>query len=131
MTEPVTISERPSDTTPTWVPVEACTLPTVDQPVRVAEFDALFAETLADVEQDSATQVRFVLADGANLVKRAQGLADRETGCCSFFTFTITPIDADSLAMTVTVPTERAEVLAALVQRAQEARESAAAARTA
>lgn len=131
MTEPVTISEWGGDVPPSWVPVDACTLPTVEQPVRVAEFDALFAETLAHVQQDSAVGARFVLTGGAALVERAQGLADRESGCCSFFAFTITPTGADLVTMTVTVPNERAEVLAALVQRAREVRQATAAAATA
>src|SRR5947209_12417027 len=36
---------------PTWVPVGACTLPTRKQPLRVAEFDALFAAALRSVER--------------------------------------------------------------------------------
>lgn len=131
MTEPVTISEWGGDVPPPWVPIDACTLPTVEQPVRVAEFDALFAQTLAHIQQDSAVGARFVLTGGADLVERAQRLADRETGCCSFFAFTITPTGADSVVMDVVVPDERAEVLTALVQRAQEARTGAAEARTA
>lgn len=52
MTEAVTISPRGGDRPlPTWVAADACTLPTSEQPVRVAEFDALFAETLARTEQ--------------------------------------------------------------------------------
>ena len=124
MSEPVTISELSGVVLPTWVPVVACTLPTVEQPVRVAEFDALFAETLASVDQGPGSTARFVLTGGETVAERAQGLADRETGCCSFFTFTITPA-ADSVDMKVTVPNERAEVLAALVRRAQKARTGA------
>ncbi|GAA1130696.1 hypothetical protein GCM10009606_08420 [Nocardioides aquiterrae] len=116
---------------PAWVPVDACALPTVEQPVRVAEFDALFAESFASVDQRTATSARFVLTGGADLAQRAQVLSDRETGCCSFFTFTITPADGDSVVMDVTVPSERAEVLAALVRRAHEARQGGTGARTA
>jgi hypothetical protein len=36
-----------------WVP-EACTLPTVEQPFRVAEFDDLFAVALCDVRRVKA-----------------------------------------------------------------------------
>ena len=131
MSESVTVPPRGDDVPPTWVPVAACTLPTVEQPVRVAEFDALFAETLASVEQASVVCARFTLSGGAASAHRAQSLADRETGCCSFFAFTITPTGPDSMVMEVTVPNERAEVLAALVQRAQEARQGATGARTA
>lgn len=127
----MTISERGGDVPPTWVPVDACTLPTVEQPVRVAEFDTLFAESLVSVEHASAASARFTLSGGTALTDRAQSLAGRETGCCSFFTFTITPTGPDALVMEVTVPHERAEVLAALVQRAHEAHKGAAEARTA
>lgn len=131
MTDPTTIPERESDAPPTWVPIEACTLPTVDQPVRAAEFDVLFAETLATVEQGSTANARFVLIGGAALAERARGLADRETGCCSFFAFTVTRSGADSVVMDVVVPDERTAVLAALVQRARDAREGADGGRTA
>jgi hypothetical protein len=30
----------------TWIAVDACTLPTDEQPLRLAEFDELFATTL-------------------------------------------------------------------------------------
>ncbi|MBB6551859.1 hypothetical protein [Nonomuraea rubra] len=33
----------------TWVGPSACTLPTVEQPLRVAEFDALFAGAVQGV----------------------------------------------------------------------------------
>jgi hypothetical protein len=36
--------DAPSTAPPTdWVPVDSCTLPTTQQPVRVAEFDDLVA----------------------------------------------------------------------------------------
>jgi hypothetical protein len=131
MSEPVTIFERDGDAPPTWVPVDACTLPTVEQPVRVAEFDALFTESSTSVEQAGPARARFVLSGGADLARRVQGLADRETGCCSFFTFTVTPAGAGRVTMDVEVPDGRAEVLAALVQRAQEAGEGTTGARPA
>jgi hypothetical protein len=131
MTEQVTISEWGGDVPPTWVPVDACTLPTVEQPVRVAEFDALFAETLTRVERASVASAQFMLSGSKALAERAQSLADRETGCCSFFGFSITPAGPDSVVMEVAVPSERAELLTALVRRAQQAREAAIGARTA
>ncbi len=41
-----------------WVPVESCTLPSAEQPLRVAEFDELFAASLRDA-QPSADGARF------------------------------------------------------------------------
>jgi hypothetical protein len=63
-----------------------------------------------------------------------QRLADAETACCSFFTFTLTPLttgeaaayEGTVLALDIDVPIARAEVLAALVQRAEQARRAAA-----
>jgi hypothetical protein len=114
-----------------WVPVAACTLPTAAQPLRVAEFDELFA-TLRAVEHhaDAPTRARLVLAGDADLPGRVQRLADAETACCSFFAFTLTQLAADPtgggqtpavVALDVEVPATRADVLAALVQRAKRA----------
>jgi hypothetical protein len=40
-----------------WVP-EACTLPTVEQPLRRAEFDDLFTSDVRAVRRESPYQVR-------------------------------------------------------------------------
>jgi hypothetical protein len=117
-----------------WVPVDSCTLPSVEQPLRVAEFDDLFTATLRAVERSpAATRARLVLAGGPGLAERVQRLADAETACCSFFTFTVTRLDADpggaaatALALEVEVPAARAEVLTALLARAERARQGTA-----
>src|SRR5690625_6307334 len=41
-----------------WVPVEACTLPTADQPLRLAEFEELFASGLHAPERLESTWLR-------------------------------------------------------------------------
>ena len=106
-------AERP------WVPVDACTLPTADQPLRVAEWDALFTTSSRAVERHGATLARIVLTGDESLAARVQQLADAETACCSFFTFTVTPLDDDTaVALDVEVPPLRADVLAALITRA-------------
>ena len=118
---------------PNWVSVSACSLPTAEQPLRVAAFDGLFAESLRSVEVPSGagTRARLVLAGGADLPARVQRLADAETACCSFFTFTLGPLDTQpagaaadetALALDVEVPTTRTDVLAALVLRAEQVR---------
>jgi hypothetical protein len=99
-----------------WVP-EACTLPTVEQPLRRDEFDALFAEDVMAVEQVSARQVRFELRAQPEAAARAAGLAVKETGCCSFFTFDLS-IGDGTVAMTVSTGAAHAAVLAALGERA-------------
>lgn len=42
--------------TMTWVP-QSCTLPTVEQPLRVAEFDALFATAVRSAERLRRTEL--------------------------------------------------------------------------
>jgi hypothetical protein len=126
---------RPGPAPAEWVAVDACTLPTADQPLRVAEFDDLFATALRAIERpDAAARARLVLAGGDGLAERVQRLADAETVCCSFFTFTLTPLATDKvddagrtvLALDIEVPVARADVLAALVQRTEQAHQAAA-----
>ncbi len=114
-----------------WVPVDACTLPTAEQPLRVAEFDALFAAALREVRRPPgvATRARLLLAGDGGLRDRVQKLADAETACCSFFTFTLTTLagaDGTTLALDIEVPSAYADVLAGLVIRAERARRTAA-----
>ncbi|WP_326631783.1 hypothetical protein OIE67_44225 [Nonomuraea fuscirosea] len=99
-----------------WAPT-ACTLPTAEQPLRVAEFDALFAEAVQAVQRPERTRLRLELVFSPDHAARAAELAARENGCCSFFTFTLTVADG-SLALEVTVPAEHIEVLDALSERA-------------
>jgi hypothetical protein len=118
-----------------WVPADACTLSTGQQPLRVAEFDDLFAETLHSVERqpDPTQRVRLVLVGNEDLLGRVQRLVDAETACCSFFTFTIRAlgpavagVDRTAVALDVEVPVVHAEVLAGLIGRAERARQAAA-----
>ena len=130
--------DRPGAAPADWVPVEACTLPTAAQPLRVAEFDALFTASLRTVEHTdpAATRARLVLAGDTDLPSRVERLASAETACCSFFTFTLTPLAADQtdggddvaavIALDIEVPATHADVLAALVERAELARRAAA-----
>ena len=109
-----------------WVPVDRCTLPTAAQPLRGAAFDELFAASLTAVERPSgvATQARLLLAGGADLRDRVQRLADAETACCSFFAFTVTSLsdhEEARVALDIEVPPASADVLAALVARAERA----------
>ncbi|MFE0451491.1 hypothetical protein ACFW2D_09410 [Streptomyces sp. NPDC058914] len=74
----------------TWVPL-SCTLPGTDQPLRVAEFDALFAGHLAGSSRPDRLRLRLVLTGGPGVEETVRDLVARESGCCSFFTFTIGP----------------------------------------
>jgi len=104
-----------------WVAPDACTLPTTDQPLRVAEFDSLFARTFVCTTSLSSTQARLELTgpDSAALAGRVGDLAARETACCSFFAFEVFVADANTVVLEVRVPLARADVLTALVRRAE------------
>ena len=96
---------------------EACTLPTVEQPLRVDEFNRVLAAAASGVERVSPEQLRITLRPAPDLAAAAASLAVRETRCCSFFTFTLTA-SADRLRLDVTVPAGQAGVLDALAQSA-------------
>ncbi|HLL61550.1 MAG TPA: hypothetical protein VK401_00770, partial [Propionibacteriaceae bacterium] len=69
----------------TQVP-EACRLPTVQRPLRLAEFDRLFITATA-ADRLSLGRVRIALPSSPEVAAQAAELAVRETQCCSFFTF--------------------------------------------
>jgi hypothetical protein len=103
---------------PEWVP-EACTLPTTDRPLRLAEFDDLFATALREQLRLSPTALRWHLDPAAEAT--ARDLTGRESSCCSFFTFTFARDDAGDgakLRLDVQVPAGRIDVLDALARRA-------------
>ena len=100
-----------------WVP-SSCTLPTPQQPLRVAEFDALFAASLRRVERLAPACLRLVLAETGGVRATAEDLTARETACCSFFTFTVTVGDEAELFLDAEVPAAQVEVLTALAARA-------------
>ncbi|MGP3962740.1 hypothetical protein ACTWPT_42785 [Nonomuraea sp. 3N208] len=106
-----------------WVP-SACTLPTAEQPLRVAEFDGLFAEAVQALSRPDRTRLRLELIFSPENAARAAELAARENGCCSFFTFTLTIADG-SLALEIRVPPEQVGVLDALQARASASTASA------
>jgi len=97
---------------------DACTLPTAERPLRLAEFDALFAKAVRRVER-RGSDVRMHLTGGEGLAERVRDLTERESSCCSFFTFGVEGTDQD-LALDVSVPPARQEILDALVKRAEE-----------
>lgn len=96
-----------------WIP-DGCTLPTVEQPLRVAEFDAVFDSALRSVERQTSTRLRLVLDPAVEAALRE--LTARESQCCSFFTFTYST-DAAGLVLDVEVPPAQTAVLDALAAR--------------
>ena len=102
-----------------WVP-EACTLPTVEQPLRVAEFDELFATAVRPVERVDLTALRVHLPAGDATVSTVRHLVARETACCSFFAFDLRA-SAAGTELEVRVPPSQVAVLDAMQQRADAA----------
>ena len=103
---------------------DACTLPTAAQPLRLAEFDALFTAAVREVTTVSPTHARMRMAGPAGLEATIRDLTARETQCCSFFTFTLTrqsAVEGEALVLDVVVPAGYADVLASLAARASAA----------
>ncbi|HEV7651817.1 MAG TPA: hypothetical protein VGP26_26985 [Actinophytocola sp.] len=100
----------------TWVP-PSCTLPTTEQPLRVAEFDDLFATAVTGASRPAPGRLTLRLEPTPEVAATAAGLAVRETGCCSFFTFALTAAGGE-LTLDVTVGPEHVAVLDALAGRA-------------
>lgn len=103
-----------------WEP-DACTLPTAERPLRLAELDDLFT-SLTSLDRISPVQVRMHLAGAAGLEDTVRELTAREIECCSFFTFTMTPApgaDGGRLTLDVEVPSAHIAVLEALAERAE------------
>ncbi len=106
-----------------FVVPDACTLPTVEQPLRLAEFDTLFSTAVHTVETLDPTHARMRLTGPAGLGATVRDLTARETACCSFFSFTVTleprgDGDGEALTLDVRVPAQYADVLASLAGRA-------------
>lgn len=95
-----------------WVPA-ACTLPTTEQPLRIAEFDDLFA-TVRGAERPEPTRLILSLDAPAAAVR---DLAARESECCSFFGFDVTERPG-GVRLTIDVPPAHVDVLDALAARA-------------
>jgi hypothetical protein len=98
----------------TWVP-EACTLSTRRRPLRVAESDQLFTVALRGQQRLSPTELRWELDLDAEPMVR--DLTARETACCSFFSFTISP-GVSGLRLDVRVPASHVGVLDGLAAQA-------------
>jgi hypothetical protein len=96
-----------------WTPA-GCTLPTPERPLRVAEFDKLFATAVRTQQRVSPSVLRWELDPAAENVARE--LAALESACCSFFVFTFVPEPA-GLRLDIAVPAEQIAVLDALARR--------------
>jgi len=99
-----------------WVPKDACTLPTAERPFRLAEFDELFRR-LRRIDRVAPTRLRLVVAETGGVAERARDLAARETSCCSFFAFTVS-VSGDDVVIDIQVPRERVVVLDGIAAQA-------------
>jgi hypothetical protein len=95
-----------------WAP-DACTLPTAERPLRVAEFDELLSKTL-QCARPRPTLLELVIPGHDEAA--ARDLAARETECCAFFSFDFEPV-GDDVVMHIGVPASRIDVLDALEAR--------------
>ena len=103
---------------------DACTLPTVEQPLRLAEFRDLFASAVRGVESVTDTRLRLYLTGPTGTEATVRDLAAREAQCCSFFAFTVTPVpgvDGDAVILDIEVPDQHVNVLQALADHARTA----------
>lgn len=115
------MSDRHVTTDDSWVP-DACTLPTAERPLRLAEFDQFFTAAVRAVDRPSAQHLRMHLDGGAQVEETARDLTARESSCCSFFAFDIARPGPDSLTLDVRVPAGHVDVLDALAERAMSVR---------
>jgi hypothetical protein len=90
-------------------------MPTVEQPLRLAEFDNLFQTAVQRATRTRDTHLDLIIAPEGEA--SARDLADRETRCCSFFQFSFTHAADGSLVMGIGVPNQHVDVLDALHAR--------------
>jgi hypothetical protein len=104
-----------TDNDEVWAP-QACTLPTAERPLRLAEFDDLFTTALREQRRLAPTRLRWRLDPAAEA--SAWDLTARESACCSFFAFIFDGDgDGDSVRLDVQVPEAHVDVLDALAAR--------------
>ena len=98
----------------TWAPA-ACTLPTAERPLRVAEFDQLFADHLHTASRSGPRTLDLLLASESRAT--VQDLTARESECCSFFEFDLSEADNGEVRLRIGVPAAYVAVLDGLADR--------------
>ncbi|GAB3560551.1 hypothetical protein J2S53_004233 [Actinopolyspora lacussalsi] len=109
-----TDSAEGSDSLLGWVP-PSCELPPSRQPERAAEFDALFTAALRSFHRPEPTRLRLVLDPAWR--DTARDLAERESRCCSLFSFVLQQRE-EELRLDITVPADQRPVLEGLARHA-------------
>lgn len=99
-----------------WVP-DACTLPTHQRPLRVAEFTDLFTRALCGLARPAPDRLRLDFRPSADVEATLRDLTARESACCSFFQFTIGG-GRRRLTLDIGVPAGRETVLEGLADQA-------------
>lgn len=94
-----------------------CTLPTQQQPLRVAEFDDLFGSALRKIERRDQALLVLTFDGDAGVEATVRDLIAREAQCCSFFTFAVTT-GSRGCRVEVGVPDTHLDVLDGLAARA-------------
>lgn len=100
-----------------WLP-DACTLPTAERPLRLSEFDDLFANAVESSDRLGREHLRLVLSGQANLQATVADLVARESECCSFFAFNVDSPTTGRVVLDIQVPVEHVDVLDGLARRA-------------
>jgi hypothetical protein len=98
----------------------ACTLPTAERPLRLAEFHTLFAASLRGLDRMDATHLRLTLGGDAGVESATRDLVTRESACCSFFDFAVTAT-GQAVVLDIRVPAGQVAVLDGLAAFATEA----------
>ncbi|WP_239116958.1 hypothetical protein [Planotetraspora phitsanulokensis] len=85
----------------------------------MAEFDGLFSSALRGLERVGPTHLRLVLDGRPQVEETTRDLVARETSCCSFFSFRLSP-EGRHLILDIEVPAVHSRVLDGLVARAND-----------
>ena len=93
---------------------DACTLPTEERPIRVAEFDELFTTQVVSSARRSPNRLELHLRPGC--ADSVRDLTEREAQCCSFFTFTVRD-QPDAVVLDIVVPDTYQDVLDGMEKR--------------
>src|SRR5215468_6731889 len=96
---------------------DACSLPTAERPLRLAEFDDLLG-AVRRRERLSETHLRLTIAEGMITEDAVRDLTRREAECCSFFDFAVSRTGAREIRLDIEVSGAYANVLDALEERA-------------
>lgn len=82
----------------------------------------MFSASVPGGERLGPRHLRVTLAGGEDLADSVRDLAERETQCCSFFTFTVESPSPEAVRLDIEVPAGHVDVLDQLEARAARVR---------